>query len=175
MICHDIKPIILFADNHYADAKDLMRSREYWGTEVICNVAKSWVLSENADRKALTEAYQKFWKSDNFVVNTDYEYMKFFLMMHDKTEVLENFYHNQVLLKYQKDLEGYLERLKLRDAIEHSQGLEKKHTEIKNIQASNLDTMEIHNGMHVISRLTQALVRLQNGVTKDLVNIGGLV
>jgi hypothetical protein len=163
MICHDIKPIILFADNHYADAKDLMRSREYW------------VLSENADRKALTEAYQKFWKSDNFVVNADYEYMKFFLMMHDKTEVLENFYHNQVLLKYQKDLEGYLERLKLRDAIEHSQGLEKKHTEIKNIQASNLDTMEIHIGMHVISRLALALVRLQNGVTKNLVNIGGLV
>ncbi len=96
-------------------------------------------------------------------------------MMHDKTEVLENFYHNQVLLKYQKDPEGYTERLKIRSAIEHSQGLEKRHTEIKDIQASNLNTMEIHIGMHVISRLALVLVRLQNGVTKDLVNIGGLV
>jgi hypothetical protein len=119
---HDIKPIRLFADNHYADAKDLMRFREYWGIKVICNEAKSWVLSENADRKALTEAYQMFWKSDNFVVNADYEYMKFFLMMHTKTEVLENFYHNQLLLTYQKDSERYIERLKLRDACDKQIG-----------------------------------------------------
>jgi len=63
--------------------------------------------------------------------------------------------------------------LKLRTTIEHSQGLEKKHTENKNIQASNLDTMEVHIEMHVISRL--ALVRLQNGITKGLVTLGGLV
>ncbi len=175
MVCHDIHPIRMFADNHYADAKDLMRFREFWGIEVIPNIAKNWVLSENADRKALVKAYQKFWKSDNFKLDADYEYMKFFLMMNDKTEVLENFYHNQVFQKYLKDPEGYIDRLKVRNAIEHSQGLEKKHTEIKNIQASNLNTMEVHIGMHVISRLTLALVRLQNGIKNDLVNIGGLI
>jgi hypothetical protein len=55
-------------------------------------------------------------------VNADYEYMKFFLMMHTKTEVLENFYHNQLLLTYQKDSERYIERLKLRDACDKQIG-----------------------------------------------------
>ncbi len=62
----------------------------------------------------------------------------------------------------------------LKHVDEHGHGLEKKHTELKNIQASDLDTFEIHLGMHVISRLTLALMRLQNGISEGLLNLGGV-
>jgi len=170
-----IKPVRIYGDNHYADAINLMRLKEFWGIEVICNIAKNWIMRDKDGMKDLQHEYHRMWKEDGYQPEANAGYMKFFLMMHDKTEVLENFYHNQVMKAYQRNPEAYMNKLKLRDAIEHSQGLEKKHTEIKNIQASNLETFETHIGMHVISRLSLALVRLQNGVSENLVHLGGLV
>jgi len=63
----------------------------------------------------------------------------------------------------------------IRELIEHCHGREKRHTEIKNIQANNMEKFTAHIGMHVINLLCLALVRLQNGVTKNLTFRGGLI
>jgi hypothetical protein len=172
---HGINPKRVFGDGHYSSADALMRLKEHWGIETICNIPKDWIIREDADRNAVQKAYQKLWKVEGFEPGADIEYQKLMLMLHDKTETLESFYHNQVLQKYQQDPEAYAKKLGVRSAIEHGHGLEKRSTELKNIQASNLDTFETHLGMHVISLLSLALVRLQNGITEGLIRFGGVV
>jgi len=172
---HDIHPIRVFADGHYSDGKNLMRMREYFGIESICHVDKNAVLKPDADLKELKRQYQKLWESELFKIDADVEYMKWFLIMHDKTEVLENFYHNQMLNMYLKDPEAYEKKYVIRELIEHCHGREKRLTEIKNIQANNIEKFTAHIGMHIVSILALALVRLQNGITKDLTFRGGLI
>lgn len=171
----DVKPTRLYGDNHYGDAINQMRLKEFFGIEVVCNIAKNWVIRPKDSVQDMQNEYHRMWQEEGYKPEADYEYMKFFLMMHDRTEVLENFYHNYVLKMYNFNPKAYMDKLKLRDAIEHSQGLEKKHTNIKMIQATNLATFEMHIGMHVVSLLALALVRLQNGITENLVSIGGLI
>jgi len=172
---HDIHPIRVFADGHYSDGKNLMRMREYFDVEPICHIDKNAVIVPDADLKELKRQYQKLWKSELFKLDADVEYMKWFLIMHDKTEVLENFYHNQMLSMYLKDSEVYEKKYVIRELIEHCHGREKRLTEIKNIQANNIEKFSAHIGMHVVSILALALVRLQNGVTEDLTFRGGLI
>ncbi len=110
-----------------------------------------------------------------FEIKADLDYMKYFLIMHDKTELLEQFYHNQVLKKYLRDPEVYMRKYPILNLIEHMHGRDKKHTEIKNIQATDIDKFTAHLCMHIISTLALALVRLQNGETKHLTYRGGLI
>ncbi len=172
---HDIHPKRMFADGHYSDGKNLMRMREYFGIESICHIDKNAVLKPNADIKELKRQYQKCWKSELFKTDANIDYMKWFLMIHDKTEVLEDFYHNQMLNMYLKDPEAYERKYVIRELIEHCYGREKRHTEIKNIQANNMEKFTAHIGMHVISLLCLVIVRLQNGVTEHLIYRGGLI
>jgi len=102
---HGLHPKRMFADGHYSDGKNLMRMREYFGVEPICHIDKNAVIKPDADLKELKRQYQKLWKSELFKIDANVYYMKWFLMMHDKTEVLENFYHNQMLMDYLKDPE----------------------------------------------------------------------
>jgi hypothetical protein len=172
---HNIHPKRLFADGHYSDAKSLMRMREYFGIEPICHIGKHMVLKPETGIKELKEEYQKLWKSKYFKVDADVDYMKWFLIMHDRTKLLENFYHNQMLKKYEKDPKGYEKKYTIRKTIEHGHGREKRLTEIKNIQANNIEKFNTHIGMHVVSMLALALVRLQNGIRDNLTLRGGLV
>jgi hypothetical protein len=172
---HDVHPKRVFADGHYSDGKNLMRMREFFNIETICHIDKNAVLNPDADRHELKRQYQKLWKSELFKVGADLEYMKWFLMLHDKTGVLEDFYHNQMLNMYLKDPEAYERKYVIRELIEHCHGREKRHTEIKNIQANNMEKFTAHIGMHVVSLLCLALVRLQNGVTEHLNYKGGLI
>jgi len=172
---HNIHPIRVFADGHYSDGKNLMRMREFFGIEPICHIDKNAVLKPDVDIKELRRQYQKLWKSELFKTDADLEYMKWFLMIHDKTEMLENFYHNQMLNKHLKDPEKYERKYIIRESIEHCHGREKRLTEIKNIQAKNIEKFTTHIGMHVISILALVLVRLQNGISENLTFRGGLI
>jgi len=172
---HDLQPKRVFADGHYSDGKNLMRMREFFGIETICHIDKNAVIKPDADIRELKRQYQKLWESELFKTNADIDYMKWFLMMHDKTEVLEDFYHNQMLKKYLKDPESYEKKYVIRELIEHCHGREKRLTEIKNIQAKDMEKFTAHIGMHVVSILALALVRLQNGVTENLTFRGGMI
>lgn len=172
---HDIHPKRLFGDGHYSDGKNLMRMREFFGIEPICRLDKNVVIKPDTDIKELKRQYQKFWKSELFEINADIRYMKWFLMMHDKTAVLEDFYHNQMLKRYLDDPERYERKYLVREAIERCHGREKRHTEIKNIQANNIEKFTTHLGMHVVSLLCLALVRLRNGVSENFTFRGGLI
>jgi hypothetical protein len=172
---HNVHPIRLFADGHYSASKNLMRMREYFGIEPICHIDKNAILKSDADLKELKRQYQKLWDSDLFKADADIDYIKWFLMMYDKTDTLENFYHNQMLNMYLKDPEEYKKKYLIREAIEQCHGREKRLTEIKNIQAKDMEKFNTHIGMHVISILALALVRLQNGMTEGLTFRGGLI
>jgi hypothetical protein len=172
---HGLHPKRMFADGHYSDGKNLMRMREYFDIEPICHIDKNAVIKQDADLKELKRRYQKLWKSELFTPGADIGYMKCFLMLHDKTEVLEDFYHNQMLMKYLKDPESYQSKYIIREAIEHCHGREKRLTEIKNIQANTIGKFTAHIGMHIVSILALVLVRLQNGITENLTFRGGLI
>jgi len=172
---HNIHPKRAFADGHYSDGKNLMRMREYFGIESICHIDKNAVIKPDADIRELKRQYQKLWESELFKTDASIDYMKWFLMMYDKTEVLEGFYHNQMLMKYLKDPEKYEKKYVIRELIEHCHGREKRLTEIKNIQARDMEKFTAHLGMHVVSILALTLVRLQNGITENLTFRGGLI
>jgi hypothetical protein len=95
--------------------------------------------------------------------------------MYDKTEVLENFYHNTMIMDYLKDPEVYQRKYVIRGAIEHCHGREKRLTEIKNIQANTIEKFTAHIGMHIVSILALALVRLQNDIIENLTFRGGII
>jgi len=80
-----------------------------------------------------------------------------------------------MLQKYLKDSEGYRSKYVIREAIERCHGREKRLTEIKNIQANNIEKFTSHIGMHVVSILSLALVRLQNDVLENLTFRGGII
>lgn len=172
---HKVHPVRLFADGHYSDGKNLMRMREYFNIEPICHIDKNAVLKLDADHDEVKRQYQKLWKNKLFEPGANLGFMKWFLIMNDKTEALENFYHNQMIQKYLDDPEKFQRKYLVREAIEHCHGREKRHTEIKQIQANNIDKFSAHLGMHVNSLLCLALVRLQNGITENLVYRGGLI
>jgi hypothetical protein len=172
---HNINPKKLYADGHYSDGKNLMRMREYFGIEPICYIDKNAVIKPDADIKELKRQYQKLWQMEHFKIDADLEYIKWFLIMNDKTDVIENFYHNQMLNMYLKDPEEYKKNYLIRESIEHCHGREKRLTEIKNIQANCIEKFTTHIGMHIISILALALVRLQNGIREGLTFRGGLI
>jgi len=140
---HDIHPKRVFADGHYSGGKNLMRMREYFGIEPICYVDKNAVLRPNSDKNELKRQYQKLWKSELFKIDADVDYMKWFLILHDKTEVIENFYYNQMVKKYLKDPIAYQKKYLVRESIEHCHGREKRLTEIKNIQANCIEKFTV--------------------------------
>jgi hypothetical protein len=172
---HGLHPKRMFADGHYSGGKNLMRMREYFDIEPICHVDKNAVIKPDADLKELKRQYQRLWKSELFKIDADIEYMKWFLMMYDKTEVLENFYHNTMIMDYLKDPEVYQRKYVIRGAIEHCHGREKRLTEIKNIQANTIEKFTAHIGMHIVSILALALVRLQNDIIENLTFRGGII
>lgn len=172
---HDIHPKRMFADGHYSDGKNLMRMREYFNIEPVIRINKNAVIKPNVDLKELKRQYQKLWKSELFKLDADTDYMKWFLILHDKTAVLDNFYHNQMVEMYLRNPEEYQNRYNIREMIERCHGREKRHTEIKNIQAIDIKKFTTHIGMHVISLLCLALVRLQNGVAENFTFRGGLI
>jgi len=80
-----------------------------------------------------------------------------------------------MLNMYLKNPEAYERKYVIRESIEHCHGREKRLTEIKNIQANNIEKFTAHIGMHIRSVLALVLVRLQNGIKDGLTFRGGLI
>lgn len=172
---HNIHPKRAFVDGAYSDGKNLMRMREFFNIEVVTNVEKNWKLHPKATVFELIRQYQRMWKSELFKVDAGIDYIKYFMMMYDETKIMEQFYHNQILKEFYKDPEKYIKKYLVRGTIERCHGWIKRHTEIKNIQATDIHKFTAHLGFHLISTLALALVRLQDGKTEGLINRGGLI
>lgn len=82
---------------------------------------------------------------------------------------------DQMVREFQRDERWYMDKYSMRNRIEHGHGMEKRQTELKESHVENIDGMDIHVGLHCVSLLSMVLVRLQNGITDGLVNLGGLV
>ena len=80
-----------------------------------------------------------------------------------------------MLNMYLKNPEEYQKKYVIRESIGHCHGREKRLTEIKNIQANNIEKFTAHIGGHIVSILALVLVRLQNGITEGLTYRGGLI
>jgi len=172
-----INPIRVYIDCGYATFENIARMHVYFDMDVVCNIAKDWNFSESGTDAEIQRWYNKFWKEPFYKLKPSLKYMHYVLMMVEEKrfkQVGMN-YRNNILTRYEECPDGYMDDYHLRNRIENNHGMEKKKTEIRNIEAKSIKRITTHIGMHLIALHAIALCRLQNGITEGLTNLAGLV
>lgn len=172
-----IDPVRIYIDCGYAGFENIARMNVYFDIDVVCNIAKSWKISELGTETEIWRRYSKLWKQPYFKLKADFEYIQYTMMLSGgrRFKQVGMYYRNNILTRYEECPDGYMDDYHYRNRIENNHGTEKRKTEIKNIEAKSIERITTHIGMHLIALHAIALCRLQNGITVGLTNLAGLV
>ena len=92
-----------------------------------------------------------------------------------KHELIGQYYRNQIIKEFYMDPEKYLKDYDKWNRIESRHSTEKLLTNIGNINGKGIEKFTIHVGIHLVSIIALVLCRLQNGITKGIVDLGELI
>ena len=178
----NIEPSKIYMDGAYASVENIARLKLFWNDiEIKCNIPKEWIIHREANESQIFKTYNQLWNAPLFVPKADFEYQKLLLLMSNddentnKHELVGQYYRNQILKEFYQNPQKYLDDYHLRNRIESRHGNEKLLTNIGSIDCRGIERFTAHVGLHLVSILALALTRLQNGVTKGLVDLGGLI
>lgn len=93
----------------------------------------------------------------------------------NKGEIVGKYYRNKIMKEYYINPKKYLDDYHLRNRIESRHGTEKLLTNLDKVNGRGIEKFTNHVGVHLISLMALALCRLQNGVARGLVDLGGLI
>lgn len=177
-----IEPSKIYMDGAYATFENISRLKLFWNDiEIKCNIAKDWKIHRDANESQIFKVYNQLWNIPLFVPKPDFEYQQLLLLMTNddentaKHDLVGQYYRNQIMKEFYINPKEYLDDYHIRNRIESRHGSEKLLSNIGNINGKGIEKFTIHVGMHLVSTMALALCRLQNGVTKGLVNLGGLI
>ncbi len=161
----------LYVDGGYASFENTARTQVLFGVDVHCNIAKNWKFRRDGLQKNVINRYHRLPKRFQ-KANADMDDMLLALIMAGQPKPVGAYYRNSILAKYEECPDGYLDDYHLRNRVEGTHGVGKRKNKIKQIETRGIERVSIHVGLHVLSKLTAALTRLQNGITENIGNTG---
>jgi len=165
----DIRCILNKVDNGYSDLVNIAHAKIKYNTDLHYRIQDNWVMREDGKSKEIKRKYQKYWQDEDFRVTDNIEYMLRFLYNKGHIEQVGAYFRNQKMLDYQNDPESNKKKINERSKSEWFNDYVKKHLGFDSILPKKGRKAAFRSTtMCLIGILIVALLRVQNGIAKDL-------
>jgi len=174
----------VYVDCGYATKENIASAKVHWDIDVVTNISNAWTSNLQATLGEIQKQYQKLWNKmmingmDLFVPGTKDEYTEMALIMASDDinsrlhQLVGDYYRNDILAKYEECPDGYLDDYHQRNIVESTHGTEKRNGTVKRTEVRGIEHNAIQLGLHILAIHLVANVRLRNGITEGLTNIG---
>jgi len=159
-------------DPKYATYANISYS-ESNGVSLYYKITGNWVYNEDGDVGEIKRRYQKYHKSEDFVVGADLDFMIRYLYKKGEYKVIGAYFRNMRMAEYEEHPEGYEEIVRERGSrMEGNIGRVKLTTLLEDHPGRRgWKQFLLRAGMVMLSLAFAALIRVQNGVFEHLTNL----
>ncbi len=166
----------VYADGAYASFENFAIVNHHYRARTVFNLREDAKISPLGTPAGIKKQYNLLWKCDGFKPDAGLEYMLYFLMWHQRYDVVGAYYRNKHIKEWEKNYDATKTDYNKRAGIEAFHGHLKQQMNIeKFLDKKGIQNAEIHVLLCYISLLAVALCRLQHGITDGLVNVKCLV
>jgi len=167
-----VKEKVRVIDDKYATFENIAYS-ELNGISLYYKIAENWVYKKEGEPSMIKELYQKYHKEDDFVPNSDLDFMLRYIYRKKEYEAVGSYFRNSRMAEYEEHPEGYQEIVNKRGS--HMEG------DIGRVKLTTLlddhpgrrgwKQFLLRAGMTILSLAFAALIRVQNGIYEHLTNL----
>jgi hypothetical protein len=159
-------------DLKYVTYVNIARS-ESKGVSLYYEVAENWVYNRDGEPGGIKRRYQRYHKSEDFVVGADIDFMIRYLYKKGEHEVVGAYFRNKRMAEYEEHPEGYEEILRERESrMEGNIGRVKLTTLLEDHPGRRgWKQFLLRAGMTMLSLAFAVLIRVQNGIFEHLTSL----
>jgi len=164
-----------FVDGKYATISNIAYAEIIEGTTLHYDIADNWVYDYTATPHSVKIEYQKFHHEPDFKVNASEEFMMSYLVKKGCYEPVGYMIRNIHIAAKEECPDGYLDHFHQRNMTESENDYIKNDNGLQRaIRRKGKENIQLQFHLTLLALHVVALVRLQNGVKKNLVSKRGL-
>jgi len=164
-----------FVDGKYATISNIAYAEIIEGTLLHYDVAENWVYDYTATSYSIETEYQKFHHEPDFKVNASEDFMMKYLVKKGSYGTVGYMLRNMHMAAKEECPDGYLDHFHRRNMTESENDYIKNDSGLQRaIRRKGKETVQLEFHLTLLALHVVALVRLQNGVKRNLVSKRGL-
>lgn len=164
-----------FVDGKYATISNIAYAEILEGTTLHYNIADNWVYDYTATPHTIKIEYQKFHHESDFKVNASEDFMMSYIVKKGCYEPVGHMIRNMHIAAKEECPDGYLDHFHQRNMAESENDYIKNDNGLQRaIRRKGKENIQLQFHFTLLALHVVALVRLQNGVKKNLVSKRGL-
>ena len=164
-----------YVDGKYSTVENIAQAEVIEGTKLHYDIAMNWVYNHNATPDEIQKEYQLFHSDPDFRIDASLDYMMEFLIRRGHYETVGYMLRNEHIAIYEECPDGYLDEFHRRNICESENNYIKNDIGLqKAIRRKGEAYIELQLHLTLLALHVIALVRLQNGIKKNLVSTRGL-
>jgi hypothetical protein len=164
-----------FVDGKYATISNIAQVEIIEGTVLHYDIAENWVYDYTATSYSIKTEYQKFYHEPDFKVNASEDFMMKYLVKKGCYGTVGYVLRNMHMAAKEECPDGYLDHFHRRNITESENDYIKNDAGLQRaIRRKGKENIQLQFHFTLLALHVVALVRLQNGVKKNLVSKRGL-
>jgi len=164
-----------FVDGKYTTISNIAYVEIIEGTLLHYDIAENWVYDYTATPYSIKTEYQKFHHEPDFKVNASEDFMMKYLVKKGCYGTVGYMLRNMHMAAKEECPDGYLDHFHQRNITESENDYIKNDSGLQRaIRRKGKETIQLQFHLTLLALHVVALVRLQNGVKKNLVSKRGL-
>jgi len=164
-----------FVDGKYATISNIAYAEVIEETVLHYDIAENWVYNEHATFFDLKMEYQKFHHEPDFKVNASEDFMMKYLVKKGCYGTVGYMLRNQHIAAKEECPDGYMDHYHRRNMTESENNYIKNDSGLQHaIRRKGIEMIKLQFHFTLLALHIVALVRLQNGVKRNLVSKRGL-
>jgi len=164
-----------FVDGKYATISNIAHAEIIEETVLHYDIAENWVYDDTATLHSIKPEYQKFHHEPDFKVNASEDFMMKYLVKKGCYGTVGYMLRNMHMAAKEECPDGYLDHFHRRNITESENDYIKNDSGLQRaIRRKGRETIQLQFHLTLLALHVVALVRLQNGVKKNLVSKRGL-
>jgi hypothetical protein len=164
-----------FVDGKYATISNIAYAEIIEGTALHYDIAENWVYDYSATPYSIKTEYQKFHHEPDFKVNASEDFMMRYLVKKGCYGTVGYMLRNMHMAAKEECPDGYLDHFHQRNMTESENDYIKNDNGLQRaIRRKGKENIQLQFHLTLLALHVVALVRLQNGVKKNLVSKRGL-
>jgi len=166
----------ILADGAYASLEHFAIVHRYYRAKAIFKLKKNNRIRKEGTLKGIKKRYESLWKKDGYKPDAGIDYMLAFLYFQGDIKAVGSYYHNKHFVDWTNNYDEKKKEFNQRAGIEAFHGHLKYQMNLEIfLDKKGIRNAEMHVQLTYISLLCVALCRVQHGVTEGLVNVKCLV
>jgi len=164
-----------FVDGKYATISNIAHAEIIEGTTLHYDIAENWVYDYTATPYSIKAEYQKFHHEPDFNVNASEDFMMKFLVKKGCYGTVGYTLRNMHIAAKEECPDGYMDHFHQRNITESENDYIKNDNGLQRaIRRKGKETIKLQFHLTLLALHVVALVRLQNGIKRNLVSKRGL-